>query len=225
MFMQVSSYYGVWFIKENQMGFILSGNNIKKFFYSVKYGKNQLIRGSLPVISTWKSVIKCSKKSKINVKKRFNLGFAFTRAGEVGQIRYEGCIVQLGYNGRLNVNNFTMYPGARIIVGPNAEVNLGDNSFIQHNTKIIARQKVEIGNNCAISWDVQILDSDFHNIIVDGQKNVETSPVIIGNNVWIGSRATILKGVTVGDGAVIASGAVVIDDIPPKCLVGGFQLK
>ena len=46
-------------------------------------------------------------------------------------------------------------------------------------------------------------------------------PVIIGNNVWIGDKATILPGVTVGDGAVIAANAVVTKDVPAYSVVGG----
>lgn len=46
-------------------------------------------------------------------------------------------------------------------------------------------------------------------------------PVIIGNNVWIGDKATILPGVTIGDGSVIAANAVVTKDVPPYSVVGG----
>lgn len=63
------------------------------------------------------------------------------------------------------------------------------------------------------------MDSDIHTVVRDGFK--ATKPVDIGRNVWIGNRATILKGVKVGNGAVVAAGAVVTHNVPDKCLVAG----
>lgn len=56
-------------------------------------------------------------------------------------------------------------------------------------------------------------------------KRVPEQPVEIGNNVWIGVGATILKGVTIGDGAIIAAGSVVTKDIPARCLAAGVPAK
>lgn len=56
---------------------------------------------------------------------------------------------------------------------------------------------------------------------VDGEPRPQTAPIRIGNHVWIGSRATILKGVSIGDGAIIASGAVVSRDVEAGSIVAG----
>lgn len=53
----------------------------------------------------------------------------------------------------------------------------------------------------------------------------KTKPVCIGNHVWIGQRAMILKGVSIGDGAIIAAGAVVTRDVPAGCLAAGVPAK
>ena len=66
-----------------------------------------------------------------------------------------------------------------------------------------------------------IRDNDAHQINDSCQKQ----HIIIGNHVWIGMRAIILKGVTVGDGAVIAAGAVVTHDVPANTLVGGVPAR
>lgn len=52
-----------------------------------------------------------------------------------------------------------------------------------------------------------------------------TAPINIGNHVWIGLRAIILKGVTIGDGAVIAAGAVVTNNVPANSVVAGVPAR
>ena len=67
-----------------------------------------------------------------------------------------------------------------------------------------------------------IMDFDAHRIHYEsGEENLITAPVIIGNHVWIGAGATILKGVTIGDGAVIGAGSVVTRDVEPYTIVAG----
>lgn len=100
---------------------------------------------------------------------------------------------------------------------PGATIRIGDEVFVNWRTEILACDRVELGPDCLLGWDVCITDSDFHGIV--GRD--ATSPIVIGEHVWIGSRALILKGVTVGDGAVIAAGSVVHRDVPAGALVGG----
>jgi acetyltransferase-like isoleucine patch superfamily enzyme len=70
--------------------------------------------------------------------------------------------------------------------------------------------------------NVSIFDNDWHRV---DDKAETWAPVAIGNNVWIGLNATVLKGVTIGDGAVVAAGAVVTRSVPPKCLVAGVPAR
>ena len=98
-----------------------------------------------------------------------------------------------------------------------AVISIGDGSFVNHRSEIIAHERVTIGRDCLLAWDVQVLDSDSHR--VDGAPH--TAPVAIGDRVWIGCRATVLKGVRIGDGAVVAAGAVVTQDVPARALVAG----
>ena len=59
----------------------------------------------------------------------------------------------------------------------------------------------------------------------DEKDTFSKGTVVIGNDVWIGARATILSGVTVGDGAVIGAGALVAKDVPPYAIVGGVPAR
>lgn len=98
-----------------------------------------------------------------------------------------------------------------------AVLSIGDGSFVNHRSEIVAHERVTIGRGCLLAWDVQVVDSDSHRM--DGRPH--TAPISIGDRVWIGCRATVLKGVTIGDGAVVAAGSVVTRDVPARALVAG----
>lgn len=128
-------------------------------------------------------------------------------------------IIRIDKNAKLCVNgNFSVYYDGDIIVFENGELELGS-GFFNSNVKVRCKNKIIIGNNVAISHDVTIMDSDAHSIEYNGYQM--TKPVIIGDNVWIGSRVLILKGVNIGDGAIVAAGSVVTKDVPPNCTVAG----
>jgi len=139
--------------------------------------------------------------------------------------RYKNCNVPsllLVENGaKIECDNFSFYYGADIQVFKGAHLKLGKNSFINSGCKLRCHKEITIGDNCAISHDFTVMDSDAH--ALNGSRN--TNPIHIGNHVWIGTRVTILNGVTIGDGAVIAAGALVTQDVPAGCLAGGIPAK
>ena len=115
--------------------------------------------------------------------------------------------------------------GVRIVVD-SGRLEIGHGTNVNGlGTKILCAQSVTIGSGCTFSWDVQVLDNDFHAITVDGVQQPSSAPVVIGDRVWVGTRAVILKGVTIGDGAVVAAGAVVTKDVPPGAVVAGMPAK
>ena len=69
-----------------------------------------------------------------------------------------------------------------------------------------------------IGWDVLIMDTDQHPI---PDRGLDNRPVRIGDRVWIGARATVLKGVNIGDDAVIGAGAIVTHDVPAGAVATG----
>lgn len=103
-----------------------------------------------------------------------------------------------------------------------SEIVIGNNTSIGDRTEIHAGKRVEIGSGCNIAWDVCIMDRDYHKF---NSLTEEIKPVMIKDNVWIGCKSIILKGVTIGEGAVVAAGSVVTKDVPPKTLVGGNPAK
>lgn len=111
--------------------------------------------------------------------------------------------------------------GCRIDIGRNATVTIGADSYINCNTKLIIMHNLIIGSNCAISWDCQILDEDFHKIIYPGKK-IGNNEITIGNHVWIGCGTKIYKGTVIPDGCIISSDSVVKGIFLSKnSLIGG----
>lgn len=119
----------------------------------------------------------------------------------------------------------SMQRGVRIVVDSGV-LTIGDRTNVNGlGTRILVAERVTIGSGCTFSWDVQILDNDFHTMVVDGAPQPSTAAVTIGDRVWVGTRAVILKGVTIGDGAVVAAGAVVTKDVPAGAVVAGVPAK
>lgn len=69
---------------------------------------------------------------------------------------------------------------------------MGDSSVNSH-AKIICEDRIEIGDDCAIAWDVELCDSDRHPYVIDGERVDHHAPVEIGDGVWIGSNAQVKK--------------------------------
>ncbi|WP_434640817.1 DapH/DapD/GlmU-related protein [Thermoanaerobacterium thermosaccharolyticum] len=69
------------------------------------------------------------------------------------------------------------------------------------------------------------MDTDFHYVIENGNKKINTDDIIIGDHVWIGSNVSILKGVRIENNSIIAANTVVTKDIPQNCLVAGNPAK
>lgn len=113
---------------------------------------------------------------------------------------------------------------SQLVVGPEGLLKIGDRVFINVGTTISAYSQVLIGNNVLIGNHVAIYDSDFHGL-ERRDRPEPPSPVTIEDDVWIATRAVILKGVTIGRGSVVAAGSVVTRSVPPYTLVGGVPAR
>jgi acetyltransferase-like isoleucine patch superfamily enzyme len=133
-------------------------------------------------------------------------------------------IVRLSDRAQLRLGHgMIVYEGVLIAFDdPGATLEVGDQTFLNRDVKLVVRRSVTIGRRCQIGWDVSITDSDFHEVVGSGPA---TAPVSIGDHVWLGARSSIFKGVTIGDGAVVAGGAVVVRDVPAATMVAGVPAK
>lgn len=100
--------------------------------------------------------------------------------------------------------------GSKISVGLNGNLIIGENLLVTAESTIVSFHEVEIGDNCLLSWDILIMDTDYHEIKDEQDKIINAdSPVVIGNKVWIGCRTLVLKGAVIPNGSVIGANSVV----------------
>ena len=105
--------------------------------------------------------------------------------------------------------------GASIIIGNNVGMS---------GCTISAHKSIIIGDRVLIGSGALIMDSDAHSLDATARRTGaggETKPVVIEDDVFIGARAIVLKGVTIGKGAVVGAGSVVTKDVPPYSVVAG----
>lgn len=137
---------------------------------------------------------------------------------------------------------------SNIVIGSNCEINgtilaegigkvsIGQYTTIRFRSIVHAINRIEIGNYVIISNNVTIMDNNNHPVSPQARiemsksgfysdlwscKHSSNAPIIIEDNVWIGEKATILKGVRIGKGSIVALGAIVTKDVPPYSIAAG----
>lgn len=136
------------------------------------------------------------------------------------KIYYRKLGVILGKNSKIS-NNIT-------IIGKYSNIYLKKNAEINTGCFLLAKENITIGENSTLAYQVTILTSSNPNSPYNKLSKIYKSikePVTIGNNTWIGAKATILPGVKIGDYCVVAAGAVVNKDVSDYSVVGGIPAK
>ncbi len=151
-------------------------------------------------------------------------------------------------NNKVTIGNDTILGTQIIFENSGGNVTIGNRVYIG-NSKIICKNSIKFENDIMVAWGVTFYDHDSHSLnyldrqqdilqTVSDYKNfngsylknknwdtVNSSPIIIKSNVWIGMDALILKGVTIGEGAIVAARSVVTKDVPPFTVVAGNPAK
>lgn len=106
-------------------------------------------------------------------------------------------------------------------------LTIGDRTGIGHQCTFVVARAITIGADCRIAAGATFRDSPGHPLDPDARRRGEPPPadairpIVLEDNVWIGSKAIVQAGVRIGAGSVVASGAVVMSDVPPDSLVAG----
>jgi acetyltransferase-like isoleucine patch superfamily enzyme len=117
---------------------------------------------------------------------------------------YDGCCFELGPQGEVDVGDYCTLVG--VIFATNCPVSIGAYCFLSHEVVIADR-------SVATPWREQ----DF----TRPEKKDERASIVIGDDVWVGAGAVLLKGARLGHGAIVGAGAVVDFEVPPLAIVAG----
>ncbi len=167
---------------------------------------------------------------KFSIANNFRLWYYKLRLAHCGErVFIDKHVEILRYLERITLGDFVAVKEGAHICACNAKatIRIGANTTIGYYSFVFASERIEIGNNCLIAPFVYIVDSDHgieRELLINQQANI-TSPIEIGDDVWVGTGAKILKGVKIGTGAVIAAGAVVKENVSPYQIVGGIPAK
>jgi acetyltransferase-like isoleucine patch superfamily enzyme len=115
-----------------------------------------------------------------------------------------------------------LYTGTTIFGWGHSQIRIGNRTYLNPRSSITAGADISIGEDCAISWNVQIISDDMHIATGSRMSGSSRAPVTIGNHVWIGTNALVLKGTEIGHDSVVAAGSVVTGGAyPPHSLIAG----
>ncbi len=128
--------------------------------------------------------------------------------------------------GRIDMGSYNQNRGGLWLVADGGRLRIGSHCFFNTGCCITAMEQVTIGDRCKFGNNLVIVDQD-HNYKRRSEQEPEflTTPVCIGNDVWVGANVTILRGTTIGDHCVIGAGCVVKGDVPAGTVMTGPKAK
>ena len=117
--------------------------------------------------------------------------------------------------GTIEIGHVGLYPGVKLHCSGSGRIAVGDGSFLNRHARILAGDQVVIHRNCMVSWQAVITD------FTGFESGEMYAPVLLEDEVWVGSRALILGGTRLGRGCVVAAGSIVQGDFPAGSVVAG----
>lgn len=151
-----------------------------------------------------------------------------------------------GDRSRIKIGDNVRFTEARLFCKENANIEVGSYSVLQTNATLNAANSIRLGSFVGVALETVIYDNNTHALGIEnwikhritvapggpgypglgnGWELAESAPVVIHDGAWIGSRCTIMKGVTIGEGAIVATGSVVTKDVPAYSVAAGNPAK
>ncbi|MEW6600110.1 MAG: DapH/DapD/GlmU-related protein [Nitrospirota bacterium] len=162
----------------------------------------------------------------------------FLRGGRIKVVAGEGSRLIFGNNCRIGQDvtitleknclallgdDCNLCDGTSIFLRSSSVVRIGDNCTLAR-VSVDAFREISMGFNCVVAREVNIRDGDGHDILgLDGPNYPEK--IVIGNNVWLGGRVSVLKGVELGDYCIVGNGSIVSKSFAPHSLIAGVPAK
>lgn len=183
--------------------------NLKTIYFNFRYFPLKTAF-KLPVFISANSKILNSKGS-IKINDTIKTGMIELGYGHVGNFdKFNSRFIWDVLGEVIFERNASIGHGCRIRVLNSGKIYFGKNFVTTAETSFISNKKIQIGDDCLFSWEILIMDTDFHSIS-DENGNI-TNPdkeIIIGNRVWLGCRTIILKAAVIPDNSIVAAGALI----------------
>jgi acetyltransferase-like isoleucine patch superfamily enzyme len=141
-------------------------------------------------------------------------------------------VVALG-RGIVYAPGMSVILGSRVWIGSYAvfqgegQITVGDSTYIGSHASLNCIERISIGRHCMLANFVSIVDNNHGSASTESfaRQAMTSAPVTIGDDCWIGEKASLLEGVSVGDGSIVAAGAVVVEDVAARTVVGGVPAR
>jgi acetyltransferase-like isoleucine patch superfamily enzyme len=171
---------------------------LRSMYYSIKY----------------KGVIVIGKGAKVNIHKKGNIEFLSNKSSLYLGVHTSvtpGAVLDIKKNGILKVGKSVgLHRGVKTVIFENAILTIGNDSFVNENSRIQCKNTITIGHSTSIGWNCTICDSDQHGIYIDDKLINKCVPIFIGDNVWICANTSITKGVKINSNCIIGINSLVL---------------
>jgi acetyltransferase-like isoleucine patch superfamily enzyme len=147
--------------------------------------------------------------------------------GSVGIIDQSYARTLIEINGEVVFKGKALFGnGSKISIGKNGILNIGNNFCISASSTIVCFESVTLGNDVLFSWEILLMDTDFHETINTNTLEINhkiSKPIFLGNNIWVGTRCTILKGTIIPSNTIVAANTLLNKkfNIEENCLLAG----
>jgi acetyltransferase-like isoleucine patch superfamily enzyme len=181
----------------------------KSIFFNLKYLKFKEAL-MLPILVSHR-VLLSDTKGRITIEAKPKIGLITIGFGDVGIFDKHlsrsvwKVLGHVCFKGSCSLGH-----GSKICVAQTGELMLGDNFLMTAESSILCRENIIFGKDCLVSWEVLMMDTDYHTINdMHGRQINHNKQIVVGDHVWIGCRSTVLKGSVIPDNSVIAAGCLV----------------
>ena len=176
---------------------ILKVNILKTIYYSLKFKGIVIIGFNTKLYISKKSrIIFSDKKSSLYLGVHFN-----SKQGTVIDM-HEDSVFIVG-------KSVSIHKGCKVVVRTGGVLRIGNNTYINEQSRLQCSLKIDIGNDCSIGWCTNILDTDLHGIY---EGNILLNPnlkVEIGSKVWICANVSILKGTKISNNVIVGVSSII----------------
>ena len=180
----------------------------------------------LPVLVSHNTKIVCAKgKVLITAPIKFgmiNIGYSNVEIFDKARSRTIWAVRgEVVFNGIANIGH-----GSKVTVSASGVLEFGHNFWITAESQIMCHERIKFGEGVLISWQCLLMDTDHHRVLVNDEVVNEDKAIIIGNNVWIACRTTVLKGSRIDDNTVVAATSTVCSSFEQQnCVIAGVPAQ